>query len=271
MTWRRHGNDDRRSRYAHRHVPEVRAAARATTPSPAPTGDDIINGGAGNDTINGLDGNDQIWDGAGNDSVNGGDGNDSLYGDAGNDNLNGNDGDDTIIAIGGGTADQVTGGNGNDTFWIDNSVTENVTDADSTEIAEGAVHKVTSFANDVKQGTDRRRRLPTPRSPARPSSITISPTDPLFATDGPSIDDIAQGQTGDCYFLATLASIAKLDPMQIQQSIVESRRWNLRGSVLQEQRRRPMSASMRIWRPTTGARPRWPMTTLARTAACGPR
>ncbi len=182
-------------------------------------GDDIINGGAGNDTINGLGGNDQIWDGAGNDSVNGGDGNDSLYGGAGNDSLNGGDGDDQIIAIGGGTADQVTGGNGNDTFWIDNSVNESVTDADSTEIAEGAVHKVTTFKNDANKELTG-GAIADPKVTSTTFKYHNFSNRPIFGADGPSINDIAQGQTGDCYFLATLASVAKLDPMKIQQSIV---------------------------------------------------
>jgi Calpain family cysteine protease/RTX calcium-binding nonapeptide repeat (4 copies) len=182
------------------------------------SGNDIINGEGGNDTINGLGGDDQIWDGAGNDVVNGGDGNDSLYGGAGNDNLNGNDGDDTIISIGGGTADSVTGGNGNDTFWVDSNVTEQVTDADSTEIAEGAVHQVTSFAKNItKELTAPKIADPTIGGSFKYHNFSDHP---LFNSATPSIDDIAQGQTGDCYFLATLASIAKVDPMRIQQSVV---------------------------------------------------
>ncbi|HEX3357670.1 MAG TPA: C2 family cysteine protease [Tepidisphaeraceae bacterium] len=181
-------------------------------------GDDYINGEAGNDTINGLGGNDQIWDGAGNDVVNGGDGNDSLYSNAGNDNLNGNDGDDTLIAIGGGTADSVTGGNGNDTFWVDSNVTEKVLDADSTEITEGAVHQVASFAKGVtKELTAPKIADPTIGKTFKYHNFSDHP---IFEDNGPSINDIAQGQTGDCYFLATLASIAKIDPMRIQQSIV---------------------------------------------------
>jgi hypothetical protein len=43
--------------------------------------------------------------------------------------------------------------------------------------------------------------------------------DPLFATGGPKETDINQGDVGDCYFLATLASVAKVDPKLITQDI----------------------------------------------------
>ncbi|MCO4203274.1 peroxidase family protein [Aeromonas taiwanensis] len=61
--------------------------------------DNIITGGGGTDTLNGLDGNDTLNGGAGNDVLNGG---------AGNDTLNGGDGNDAMV-----------GGSGNDTFLVD--------------------------------------------------------------------------------------------------------------------------------------------------------
>ncbi|HEY8748531.1 MAG TPA: C2 family cysteine protease [Tepidisphaeraceae bacterium] len=44
---------------------------------------------------------------------------------------------------------------------------------------------------------------------------------PLFATGGPSPDDIVQGGVGDCYFLATLSDIARNDPGLIQQDVTQ--------------------------------------------------
>lgn len=77
-------------------------------------GDDVINGtsyGAGGDILNGGAGNDTIYAGAGNDIVNGGSGDDYLFGDDGNDVLNGGSGND-----------YVNGGYGNDTVIYNGGV-----------------------------------------------------------------------------------------------------------------------------------------------------
>jgi Ca2+-binding RTX toxin-like protein len=85
--------------------------------------DDTINGGAGNDTISGGDGNDTIDGGAGDDvingsdgddSINGGDDNDTINGDGGSDTIDGGAGDDSIIGSDG--DDLINGGEGNDTI-----------------------------------------------------------------------------------------------------------------------------------------------------------
>lgn len=99
-------------------------------------GNDIINGGASNDTIRGFaggdmlygnDGNDiisgdsgkdRLYGGNGNDLLNGGAGNDQLQGNAGNDRLSGGAGNDLII--GGAGNDQLQGGTGVDTFRFTN-------------------------------------------------------------------------------------------------------------------------------------------------------
>lgn len=89
----------------------------------AGAGDDTITTAGGNDTINGGDGNDVLSSGAGNDSVSGGSGNDNIDGGSGNDTLDGGDGNDTLIGgdgndkIDAGAGDDVlNGGNGNDTL-----------------------------------------------------------------------------------------------------------------------------------------------------------
>lgn len=80
-----------------------------------------INGGAGDESLNGTtdpdeilagDGNDTVTGDAGNDSISGGDGQDSLLGGAGTDTIHGDAGDDTID--GGTDGDTITGGDGND-------------------------------------------------------------------------------------------------------------------------------------------------------------
>jgi serralysin len=68
--------------------------------------DDMVLGGEGADTINGLTGDDRIFAGAGDDNVNGGEGADEIYGGLGDDTLAGGAGDDRIY--GGEGMDTVT-------------------------------------------------------------------------------------------------------------------------------------------------------------------
>ena len=82
-------------------------------------GDDILLGGAGNDTIQGNGGDDVLRGELGDDSLIGGSGNDTLDGGAGADTLLGGTGND--ILIGGLGADVMRGGAGNDTYYIDSS------------------------------------------------------------------------------------------------------------------------------------------------------
>ena len=77
-------------------------------------GNDVIYGGDGNDTIEGGDGNDVIDAGSGNNSVDGGDGNDTITAGSGNDTIDGGDGNDVIYAGDGNNC--VDGGDGNDTI-----------------------------------------------------------------------------------------------------------------------------------------------------------
>jgi hypothetical protein len=79
--------------------------------------------------------------------------------------------------------------------------------------------------------------VPTPKpklaAPVAPKVVLVDPAttekeityksfagDPLFAPAGPTINDVAQGYVGDCYFLSTLSSIAKTDPALIRQDVV---------------------------------------------------
>jgi Ca2+-binding RTX toxin-like protein len=71
---------------------------------------DILFGGAGNDTLNGLSQDDTLYGGSGNDTLNGGNGTDTLYGGSGTDGVNGDNGGD--ILIGGYGADTVNPGSG---------------------------------------------------------------------------------------------------------------------------------------------------------------
>jgi len=44
-------------------------------------------------------------------------------------------------------------------------------------------------------------------------------SNPLFSNAGPKADDVIQGYVGDCYFLSSLASIAKTNPALIKKDI----------------------------------------------------
>jgi hypothetical protein len=69
------------------------------------TGDDTLDGGPGNDTVAGGDGNDALAGSTGDDTLDGGAGNDAVDGGAGNDHLTGGSG-----------ADNIHGGTGNDSL-----------------------------------------------------------------------------------------------------------------------------------------------------------
>ena len=89
-------------------------------------GNDIINGSAasgfaaygneGNDSLLGGNGDDDLQGGFGNDTIHGGQGADTLIGGVGNDIILGGQGDDTIT--GGKGADTMTGGDGNNNFVL---------------------------------------------------------------------------------------------------------------------------------------------------------
>jgi Ca2+-binding RTX toxin-like protein len=73
-----------------------------------------VDGGAGNDTVNGSDGPDLILGGEGNDVLNGGGGDDRIVGDRGADTMNGGSGDDTLVWSNGDGSDVANGDDGRD-------------------------------------------------------------------------------------------------------------------------------------------------------------
>ena len=96
-------------------------------------GDDTLRGWGGKDTLLGGSGNDRLYGGSdddtlrggiGNDYLSGGTGNDTMYGDSGNDELLGGNGDDTLrggdgedLLRGEDGNDIIAGGNGDDTIY----------------------------------------------------------------------------------------------------------------------------------------------------------
>ena len=187
---------------------------------------DVFVGGDGDDTLVGYGGNDQLWGGAGNDTILGGNGDDQLMGDdgddqlngqAGNDRLWGGNGDDVLISIDSGTGDYLSGGAGRDTFWVDRNGSWSDTVADAS--IGDKVQAVASFANGADRTLDGDRIA----DPTVKSGYTYRAFvgNPLFAKSGPSLNDIRQGQLGDCYYLSGLGAIANDTPMTLRQNIVD--------------------------------------------------
>jgi hypothetical protein len=171
-----------------------------------------------------------LMGGNGNDTLVGGSGIDSLYaGGTGRKMLVAGSGSDVLVSLGA-TAATLVGGAGHDSFWTDNTTAEKVTKVTAAEIKSGSVHKVSGFYNQggtvaaSKPGgmakTLAVHQLAEPVTESGTSYANFS-NDPLFATSGPTEADVKQGNTGDCYYLAVLSSVAKVDPWRIRESIVD--------------------------------------------------
>jgi hypothetical protein len=188
----------------------------------------VINSGRGNDRVvlsSSITIPSEISGGAGKDVIAGGSGSDTIYGNSGRDKIYGEAGDDTIMCAGGTNSDYMSGGAGADTFWADASSSEQVADLSRAEAQRGALHRIGSFlatpASQVGAATVFSSTLIDPATTE--SSITYDnyADHPLFGKNGPTADDVAQGYLGDCYFLASLSAVAKVDPMEIRQTVAD--------------------------------------------------
>jgi hypothetical protein len=190
------------------------------------------NGSAASIRIDGLGGNDKLAvssnlytpvvlrGGAGNDTLIGGSGHDRLYGAGGTDVCSGGAGDDVIVSVGESLSDKSTGGAGFDSFWVDAASTEIVTDLSADESSAGALHRIKSFSGGVGV-TLSSYKLSDPALTSAAASYQKFSTRPLFSKYGPRVEDVTQGQLGDCYLLASLASVAKVKPQVIRQTIAD--------------------------------------------------
>jgi hypothetical protein len=150
-------------------------------------------------------------------TVSAGDGNDTVY-DAGMgaDTLSGGAGDDLLVSVGGGR-DQLSGGDGTDSFWADASDT--VADTSAAETAANSVHRITQFYQPTSNA-----QVPLEINGQNLLDPVASYAYQDFSwrmlfVDGPQFSDIRQGAVGDCYFMASLASLADQDPGVIRQMI----------------------------------------------------
>ena len=151
--------------------------------------------------------------------VYGGTGDDQLF-EAGSGSgwLYGQTGEDLLVTVGGG-ADRTYGGTGFDSFWVDGA--DVIGDLETAEVIASSFHQIGQFYQPTS-------------NPAEHVSLEIAGQDivdpvasstyrdfssrPLFV-DGPEYNDIRQGAVGDCYFLASLASLADTDPGTIEQMV----------------------------------------------------
>ena len=126
-----------------------------------------------------------------------------------------------LVTVGGG-ADTLTGGAGLDSFWADS--TDTVTDAEAAETAVAAVHRITQFYQPYTTDTTSPQYVPMTISgqsladPTAGYAYRNFASVPLF-NGGPNYTDVAQGALGDCYYLASLASLADTDPALVKQMI----------------------------------------------------
>lgn len=152
-------------------------------------------------------------------TIRAGDGNDSVFAAGpGRAAVYGDAGDDLIVTVGG-SADTVYGGAGLDSFWVDGSDT--VADASAAETAAAGVHRITAFfqpTDDPDQAVSLEIAGQDIVDPVADYAYRSYASAPLFV-DGPEYDDIRQGAVGDCYFLASLASLAQTDPMALRQMV----------------------------------------------------
>ncbi|QOV90728.1 C2 family cysteine protease [Humisphaera borealis] len=194
------------------------------------TDNDTCRGGDGNDTIEGMGGTDAVYGDGGDDVVYGNAGNDRVYGGAGNNFLLGGDGDDVLVSIGGGTSDRLWGEKGIDSFWMDDArTTELNMDGDTAEYAGSNFHFVSQFENNVIRNNGQTLQ-------ERPSKVLVGQNlmdpialapyvsfrdRPLFGAAGIRMNDIRQGDVGDCYFVGGLSATAKVNANRIRQSVVD--------------------------------------------------
>lgn len=192
-----------------------------------------IDAGDGNDSVTvdpAITLNTFLSGGKGNDVITGGAGNDQLFGGAGSNRLSGGAGDDTLVSINIGalTKDLLSGGEGLDSFWTDAAANDPISDASTLENTKGAIHRISAFATGgtVAKSTKTTsgvqvQDLSDPTTTAKTIIYKNFADHALFSEGGPNGNDVVQGYLGDCYFLASLSSMAKVDPNTIRQSVVD--------------------------------------------------
>ncbi len=189
----------------------------------------VAHGGAGADTLTGGSNADVLYGDEGNDTLYGGPGRDTLYGGPGNDRMYGQAGQDVLVAVGLGY-DTLVGGSQWDEFWA--GIYDTISDASANELSLGYVHRIPAFLGVSYSSAD---NVPTPIGldpvgedlpdpvfdlSLAPLSIGNFSDSPLFASTGPSKEDVFQGSIGDCYLMSRLSSLADASGETIRKLVV---------------------------------------------------
>ncbi len=154
-----------------------------------------------------------------------GDGNDSIFNAAtGAGTIILGNGNDLVVSVGAGQT-AVTGGAGLDSYWLDSADT--LTNVSAASTAAGAVHMISQFYQPFSNNpsdpnyvpmTVAGQSLTEPAVDGYASGYASFAGSPLFV-GAPQFSDIKQGDLGDCYFMASLASMAQDQPQAILQAI----------------------------------------------------
>jgi titin len=128
----------------------------------------------------------------------------------------------TIVTIGNGV-NVVTGNGINTSYWVNTGDTVN---ASSAEWALNGINKVANFyqpfSNDVNNSKYVPRTLKG-QDLAEPTDVTSTRrlSSSSFWGMGPTMNDINQGSSPDCYFLAPLSSLAYSEPQRLMNTAVD--------------------------------------------------
>ena len=131
----------------------------------------------------------------------------------------GHAGDDSLVAIDGGTSDEVIGNEGSDTMWIDLNWNGGFNFSYDTRHTDSldTVQIVSGFAN----GADRSLDGDDIVDPSDATNLKDFSNNWLFADWGPSINDVDQQDLGDCWLMAAAGAVAYESPNQIREIVAD--------------------------------------------------
>ena len=157
----------------------------------------------------------------------GGDGNDQLFDAAqASATLDGGAGDNLFVTVGTPVV-TIHGGSGLDSFWAD--ADDTILNTTQAETDATSIHRIAQFYQPFTSDSSSPSYIPKsvrgqnftdPNMGNAASRYANFAGKALFLNNGPSFRDIHQGGVGDCYFLASLASLAQNETASTRQMVV---------------------------------------------------